>query len=111
MRATIDADAGVFTLINTFEVDPEQAFDVVASLRAFTEQTTRSLPGFVATAVHVSLDKKRVINYVQWKTAQDLQAMIALPAAQEHKQEVGKLAKAVSPVFYTVEYVCARDDS
>ena len=108
MKATIDADLSVFTLINTFDVEPERAFEVVASLRDFTEETTRSLPGFVATSVHVSLDKKRVVNYVQWKTAQDLQAMMSLPAARRHMQEVEMLAKAVIPVFYTVEYVCTH---
>lgn len=108
MKATIDADLPVFTLINTFDTHPERAFDVVASLRDFTESTTRSLPGFVATSVHVSLDKKRVVNYVQWKTAHDLQAMMSLPAAQRHKLDVERLANAVTPVFYTVEYVCAH---
>ena len=108
MKATIDADRPVFTLINTFEVEPERAFDVLASLRDFTEEQTRSLPGFVATSVHVSLDRTRVVNYVQWQTAHDLEAMMSLPAARKHMQEVGKLANAVTPVVYTVEYVCAQ---
>ena len=69
MKATIGADRPVFTLINTFEVEPEHASDVLASLRDFTEEQTRSLPGFVATSVHVSLDRTPVVYTVEYVCA------------------------------------------
>ena len=97
----------VHTLINTFAVARDRQGAVVASLRRFTEAHARSQPGFVAASVHASVDGTRVVNYVQWRTAADLAAMLATPAAQQHMAEVGRLAAGVDPVAYTVVYVGA----
>ena len=105
MPLEIDAPAKVHTLINTFMVQPQRQSEVVASLRNFTERHARSLPGFVGAAVHASLDGSRVVNYVQWATAGDLQRMLATPAAQAHLAEITGLADSVQPVFYRVEFV------
>jgi quinol monooxygenase YgiN len=65
----------------------------------------RGLPGFVGASVHVSLDGARVVNYVQWRSRADLDAMLALPEAKTHMAEVGALADKVEPVPYRVAYV------
>ena len=65
------------------------------------------MPGFVGAAVHASLDGTRVVNYVQWTSADDLQRMLATPAAQAHLAEVTCLADAIYPVCYRVEFVGA----
>ena len=75
------------------------------SLRRFTEGVARALPGFVGASVHVSLDGARVLNYVQWRSRADLDAMLALPQAKAHVTEVGALADKVDPVPYRVAYV------
>ena len=110
MRATIDDQAAVHTLINTFTVLPERQDAVVASLRAFTEQHAHALPGFVAASVHASLDGTAVVNYVQWDDAAALAAMLATPAAQAHMAEVTALAEHVHPVTYRVAFVGARGE-
>lgn len=107
MFARIDADAPLFTLINTFSVTPARQGEVTASLRRFTEQHARHLPGFVATSVHASLDGTRVVNYVQWQDGAALQAMLALPEAREHMAEVAALADNIDPIPYKVAYVRA----
>ena len=108
MNAVISADPSIFTLINTFEVEADKSAAVVESLREFTERVTRDLAGFVSASVHVSLDRTRVVNYVQWRSEQDFAAMFRIPEANAHMREVSALAKQVTPVFYSVAYVGVR---
>ena len=105
MAARIDEAADVFTLINTFHTSRERQGSIVESLRRFTEDVARGLPGFVGASVHVSLDGARVVNYVQWRRRADLDAMLALPQAKAHMAEVGALADNVEPIPYRVAYV------
>ncbi|HEX6784398.1 MAG TPA: antibiotic biosynthesis monooxygenase [Sphingomicrobium sp.] len=105
MKTEIDDSADIFTLINSFRKSPENQGKVVESLRRFTEDFARSRSGFVAAAVHASTDGSRVVNYVQWRSADDLRSMLAMPEAQSHIAEVGSLAKAVDPVSYKVAFV------
>ena len=107
MIARIDDSVEIFTLINTFHTSPDRQAAIVDSLQRFTVDVARSLAGFIATSVHVSLDGSRVVNYVQWRSRADLQAMLALPEAQAHMAEVAALADGVDPVPYRVAYVGA----
>ena len=109
MRAVIDDDAALFTLINTFTVVPGRQDAVVASLRDFTERHARSLAGFIGASVHASLDGRRVVNYVQWQSEADLGAMMASAPAQEHIKVVGALAEHVDPVVYRVAIVGSHE--
>ena len=109
MRAVIDDAAGMFTLINTFKVSPDRQDAVVRSLRGFTEQHARFLPGFVGASIHASLDGRRVVNYVQWQSQADLVTMMASPQAKAHVAEVAALAEQVDPVVYRVAFVGSRE--
>jgi heme-degrading monooxygenase HmoA len=77
----------------------------VTSLQKFTEEQTRSMPGFVGTSVHVSLDGTTVVNYVQWETRDAFDAMFKSQAAKEHLRELNVFVASVSPVFCDVVYV------
>jgi hypothetical protein len=107
MGANIDEAADVFTLINTFHTSGERQGAIAESLRRFTEGVAWGLPGFVGASVHVSLDGARVVNYVQWRRREDLDAMLALTEAKAQMAEVGALADKVEPVPYRVAYVGA----
>ena len=109
MRAVIDESAEIFTLINTFTVLPERQDAVVKSLRDFTEQHASSKTGFIGASIHASLDGHRVVNYVQWVSHADLDAMMASAPAQAHVKEVGALAERVDPVVYRVAFVGSRE--
>jgi heme-degrading monooxygenase HmoA len=106
--ATIAAGTSVFTLINTFTVEPERQDDVVASLRDVTERVMRDVPGFVSACVHKSLDGKHVANYVQWRSLADFQAMFVDPRAKAHMEDVRSMALDVKPIIYEVAYVGER---
>lgn len=105
MTAQIDDSVEIFTLINTFHTPRDRQAAVVESLRSFTEDFARSMPGFIGASVHVSLDGTRVVNYVQWRSGAVLQAMLATPEAKAHMAEVAALADRVDPVPYRVSYV------
>ena len=105
MQTTIDDQAQIFTLINTFKVREGQAAHVVSSLRKYTEEHTKRMPGFVGASVHVSLDGSSVVNYVQWTTRDAFDAMFESPAAKEHMRELKAFVVSVIPVFYDVVYV------
>lgn len=107
MIATIDASAEVFTLINTFHTSTDRQEAIVRSLSAFTRDVARHLPGFVGSSVHVSLDGARVVNYVQWRSHADLQAMLATPEVKAHMAEVAGFADRIDPVPYRVTAVDA----
>ncbi len=103
--ASIRTDSDVFTLINTFSVAPERQEDVIRSLHDVTETVTRGMPGFVSACVHKGLDGTRVVNYVQWRTRADFEAMLADPRMQRHMREVRQLALDVMPILCSVAYV------
>ncbi len=105
MITYIDDSVDVFTLINTFHTSRDRQAAIVDSLRRFTEDFARSLPGFIGASVHVSLDGARVVNYVQWRSSADIQSMLAQPEAKAHMAEVGALADRIDPVPYRVAYV------
>ena len=44
-----------------------------------TDVVMRELPGFVSANIHRSADGKRVVNYAQWRSAADFEAMQSDP--------------------------------
>jgi quinol monooxygenase YgiN len=100
--ATIDATRGVMTLINTFEVEPKDADRLVAMLVAATNETMRARKGFISASIHKSGDGTRVVNYAQWASKADFEAMRADPEAQKHMKECAQIAKSFDPRIYTV---------
>ena len=108
MHTTIDDQTPVHTLLNTFWVLPERQGEVVDCLRTFTEEHARERPGFVASAVHTSVDGCLVVNYVQWETKAHLLAMLATPQAKQHMAELALLVRSIRPVDFTVAYVGVR---
>ena len=100
---TLDPNDGYVTLINTFEVKPERA-DELAELLHHASEVMSMLPGFVSANLHVSEDKTRVVNYAQWRTKADLEAMYRNPEAQPHMKTAADLAESYDPVLYTLRF-------
>ncbi len=90
---TIEKGRSVLTLINVFTVAPEKQDALVASLVEATEQTMKHLPGFVSANIHRGLDGKKVLNYAQWKSMGDFEAMRKNPQAMPHMKAAAALAQ------------------
>ena len=91
--STIEKGNGVLTLINVFTVEPERQNELVKVLIEATEQTMKHLPGFVSANIHRSLDGKKVVNYAQWRSKADFEAMGKNPEAAPHMKAAAALAQ------------------
>jgi quinol monooxygenase YgiN len=100
-KTTIATGEDVATLINVFIVTREAQQQLVDLLVEATEQVMRHRPGFVSANIHASMDGTRVVNYAQWRSREDFQAMLDDPSAHEHVGAVGALA-AAEPHLYQV---------
>ena len=96
----LDPKHGYLTLINTFTVDPAKAEELLEVLSEATERGMRQRPGFISANLHVSLDKKRVANYVQWRSKADVDAMMNDPDARKHMRKAAELAGSFDPIYY-----------
>ena len=97
---TLDPRSGYLVLINTFTVDPGQADALLNALSQATEHGMKQQPGFISASLHVSLDRKHVTNYAQWRSQADLDAMMNDPDAQAHMREAGGIAESFDPIYY-----------
>ncbi len=100
----IKGGPGVFTMINTFTLDPTNQQRVIDLLIDITERFTRNLPGFVSATVHRGEDDRYVANYVQWSSKEHFQTMFQQPEMQAHMAELKRYVKEVLPIAYRIEY-------
>ena len=91
---------GYIVLINTFTVEPSRAEELLEVLSRATEAGMRQMPGFVSANLHVSHDKRHVANYAQWRSQEDLDAMMKNPKARVHMQEAASIATSFDPIYY-----------
>jgi heme-degrading monooxygenase HmoA len=108
MATKIDSDRQVATLINTFTVDPERQEELVRMLADATRDVIRHMPGFVSANIHRGLDGTHVANYAQWRTREDLEAMLGDPRAQAHLRAIAGFTQ-FEPLLYSVEEVIGAD--
>lgn len=90
---TISKENKVVTLIKVFTVKSENQQRLVAVLIEATEKTMRQLPGFVSANIHRSFDGTRVVNYAQWRSREDFEALARNPEARPHMEAAAALAE------------------
>lgn len=95
--------------INTFTVEPDRSEELLAGLRKATEVLMQHQPGFISANLHMSRDKKHIVNYAQWRTQADYEAMAKKPTVQAHMRELAGLAQSFDPVFYDLRDVLTRE--
>ncbi len=102
--ATISSVATTMTLINTYKVAPEKADSLVAALMEAIEEVMRPRRGFISASIHKSMDGARVVNYAQWASKTDFDAMNDDPLALRQMALCAEIAKSVEPVIYDVVF-------
>ncbi|HEV7475981.1 MAG TPA: antibiotic biosynthesis monooxygenase family protein [Pyrinomonadaceae bacterium] len=90
---TISKGNKVVTLINVFTVKPENQQPLVDLLVEATEKTMQHLPGFVSANIHKSFDGTRVVNYAQWRSREDFEAIKQNSEARPHMEAAAKLGE------------------
>ena len=104
--STITAHADHATLINVFTVQPERARELADLLTAATEDVMQHIDGFISANIHLSTDGTRVVNYAQWRSAEDACGRCCSnPTARQHMGQCADLADSFEPHLYTVESV------
>lgn len=93
----------VVTLINLFTVERENQDKLVELLIEATEKTMKGVNGFVSASIHKSADGVRVVNYAQWKSREDFEAMIKNPEAQAHMKPITEIAQADFHLYEVVD--------
>ena len=101
---TITTDKNLLTLINVFTVEPENQQRLVDIFVEAGEAMSKK-PGFISANIHKSLDGTRVINYVQWRSKEDLEAISNNTETTAHIDEIKKLAKG-NTSLYEVYAIC-----
>jgi quinol monooxygenase YgiN len=89
------------TVVNVFDVDAERQQELVDLLIEGTEKLMQYRPGFVSVNLLASNDGTRVVNYAQWRSRQDVNAVMADPEVQGYARRAAELAQA-SPHVYSV---------
>lgn len=89
---TIGKGRDVMTLINVFTVRPEKQQALVDLLIEATDRTIKRQPGFVSATIHRSLDGTKVVNYAQWRSKRDFDAMRSNPETWPHMEAAAALA-------------------
>jgi quinol monooxygenase YgiN len=96
---SLDPTEKYFLVINTFNVEPEHADHLLKDLIDLTEKDVSKRPGFVSANFHIAADRTAVINYAQWRSKGDADAMLDDPEGQAGMRQATARATKVSPVF------------
>jgi heme-degrading monooxygenase HmoA len=104
MEIAIRAESDVATLINVFVVEPGDQDKLIELLKQGTETLMSKQPGYISACFHKGRDGRRVINYAQWRSSTDLEAVRNKPEFGEYFKRVGELAQ-FEPMVCDVSYV------
>ena len=93
------------TQITTAEVQDGQHQDELLQLMTERARFMATQPGFISISLHRSLDGKRVINYVQWASREQLVDAHRAPEFRNKWPQVGKAVEDIEPALYEVVHV------
>lgn len=106
--ALIKIDKDIITLINVFTVDPSKQQLLVELLMEITKQVWRLQDGFISASIHKSHDRRRVVNYVQYRGKEAFDKRLDNPDAIVRMNKILSIAKADGHL-YEVVYTDSKD--
>jgi Antibiotic biosynthesis monooxygenase len=87
----LDKENKIVTLINVFTMEPavqqrvvDMLVEATETLVEETEKTMTRLSSFLSASIPKSFDGLRVVNYAQWRSRADFEAMTKNPEAEAH---------------------------
>jgi quinol monooxygenase YgiN len=90
------------TQINTIKCRPENQQELIRRMIAQAEDVMARQPGCVSITLHRSLDGTHVVNYVQWRSRELLDAAHAAPEFQPHFEGYRHLVLDGGPHLFEV---------
>jgi hypothetical protein len=98
----IRIDKDIITLINVFTVDPSKQQQLVDALIETTKQVWRLQDGYVSASIHKSKNRKRVVNYVQYKGKEAFDRRLDNPEAIVRMNKILSMSKADGHLYDVV---------
>ena len=98
----IAKDAGIQTVITTFEMTPGTCQDLLEALQDAYDLFIRHQPGFIAAGLHVNDAQTRIVNYSQWARREDFQAMLRSDEMRARNRGINQLCRSFEPVMVDV---------
>ena len=92
---------GIVTQITTVKLPPGKQ-DEVLELMKERARFMATQPGFVSINLHRSQDGSHVVNYIQWKNAEQLAAAHRSPEFRQKWPRFGEIAEQIDPCLYEV---------
>jgi hypothetical protein len=74
---TVFKDNPVLAELDIFVTQPDQQWLLIDELIAYTHDILKQQSGYIANAIHRSLDGLKVVNYVQWQNQASYEAYIS----------------------------------
>jgi antibiotic biosynthesis monooxygenase len=90
------------TFINVIDVDPSKQQEVISILNEGTERVISKRPGFISVTLLASDDKSRIVNIARWRSADDVRATQADPAAAEYARRTAAIATPGTGIYTVV---------
>jgi heme-degrading monooxygenase HmoA len=103
--SSISVAGPAVTLMNIFTVAEVRQGELIEALDKGMAEIFAHQPGFVSANIHASLDRTRVVNYMQWATQEDFEAMQCRRDVQDYMQQIITIASSADPRLYTVRAV------
>jgi len=99
---TIKVNKNIVTSINVFTVDPSKQQKLTDILVEAAEQVWNLQDGFISATIHKSLDGKKVVNYLQWKSKEAFENRLKDPQAIIKMNKVLSMARASGSLYEVV---------
>jgi heme-degrading monooxygenase HmoA len=100
----IRTDNQPVTQITIIEPEPGKQAEALTVMRERARFMARQ-PGFVSISLHRSLDGRRIVNYIQWKSRDQLQAAHQAPEFRKEWDHFGEVADEIDPHLYEVSEI------
>src|SRR5436309_15540081 len=104
-QSTIVTGDEILTLIDTFTCAEVRQNELVDVLERSAREVFSKIDGFISASVHASLDRTRVINYMQWRSVQDFDNAELNADVRKHLDEVMAVAESADPRLFHVKAV------
>jgi heme-degrading monooxygenase HmoA len=100
----IRTDHPPVTQITVVEPEPGKEDDALAVMTERANFMARQ-PGFISISLHRSLDRRRIVNYIQWQSRDLLQAAHKSPEFRKEWGHFDQLTDEIDPNLYEVAEV------
>lgn len=99
--AQIQSGQQPITQITVIDAEPGKQAQALALMTERARFMARQ-PGFVSISLHRSIDGRRIVNYIQWQSREQLRAAHHSPEFRKEWRHFDELTNEIDPHLYEV---------